>query len=77
MTPKYRRNNTLSLNEIMRDWPETIPVLIHFKLLCVGCAVAPFHTIKDACIQHKSDEGVIRDALAKAVRDASGRSTTQ
>lgn len=38
-----------SLESLMTTWPETIPVFIRHKMLCVGCMVAPFHTVSEAC----------------------------
>lgn len=39
----------LSLNDLMKNWPETIPVFLQHHMLCVGCYVGPFHTVQDAC----------------------------
>ncbi|MEO9898989.1 MAG: DUF1858 domain-containing protein [Paracoccaceae bacterium] len=58
----------LPLAEMMTHWPETIPVFIRHKMLCVGCLISPFHTIVDACAEYSLDEG---DFLAE-LRDAVG-----
>jgi hybrid cluster-associated redox disulfide protein len=42
----------LSLEELMALWPETIPVFLRHKMLCVGCLVNPFHTVIDACAEY-------------------------
>jgi hybrid cluster-associated redox disulfide protein len=45
----------LSLNDLMIAWPETIPVFLRHKMLCVGCLVNPFHTVIDACAEYELD----------------------
>jgi hybrid cluster-associated redox disulfide protein len=40
-------------------------VLDH-RLLCVGCPIAPFHTVEDAIRAHKIDGDDFRAALMKA-----------
>ena len=57
----------VSLAEMMRHWPETIPVFLRHKMLCVGCLVSPFHTIVDACAEHQLDETKILAELIQAV----------
>ncbi|MXU66557.1 DUF1858 domain-containing protein [Oceanomicrobium pacificus] len=54
----------LSLDDLIRDRPEVVPVLLRFELLCVGCLVAPFHTLADACAEHDVEEEVLMAALA-------------
>lgn len=52
----------LSLADLMRHWPDTIPVFLRHKMLCVGCLISPFHTIVDACAEYGLDE---REFLAE------------
>ncbi|WP_296432279.1 DUF1858 domain-containing protein [Yoonia sp.] len=40
------------LNELIADWPETVEVFFRHQMLCVGCLVAPFHTVTDACKEY-------------------------
>lgn len=37
----------LTVDEVMRRWPRTLPVFVKLKLDCVGCDMAPFETIAD------------------------------
>lgn len=46
----------LPLADLMTRWPETIPVFMRHKMLCVGCLISPFHTIVDACQEYGLDE---------------------
>lgn len=32
---------------VLRDWPQTIPVFIGYRMGCVGCAMSAFDTIAD------------------------------
>ena len=48
---------------VMRDAPETIRVFLKFRMGCVGCPIACFHTVDDACREHGVDREVFLDAL--------------
>ncbi|HEY8335493.1 MAG TPA: DUF1858 domain-containing protein [Tardiphaga sp.] len=54
------------VDDVMNVWPSTIRVFLDFKFGCVGCPIAAFHTIDDACSAH----GVDRTAFLKALRAA-------
>ncbi|WP_417268189.1 DUF1858 domain-containing protein [Celeribacter baekdonensis] len=45
----------LTLEDLMAQWPATIPVFLRHKMLCVGCLVTPFHTLQDACAEYRLD----------------------
>ncbi|MBI5262588.1 MAG: DUF1858 domain-containing protein [Bradyrhizobium sp.] len=51
------------VDDIMRGWPQTIRVFLEFRMSCVGCPIATFHTVDDACREH----GVEQDAFLKAL----------
>jgi hybrid cluster-associated redox disulfide protein len=57
----------LPLSELMRRWPQTIPVFMSHRMLCVGCLVTPFHTVTDACAEYHVDEDDFIDELHKAI----------
>ncbi len=59
---------TMVLSDIMGRWPQTIPVFIKHKMLCVGCAITPYHTIRDACEEHEIPEPLFRDELAQVIK---------
>jgi len=52
------------VDDVMRGAPQTIRVFLAFKMGCVGCPIACFHTVDDACREH----GVDRDAFLDALR---------
>ena len=53
----------LTVSEIMRRWPAAMRLFIDRRLLCVGCPIAPFHTLTDVARAH----GVDYDDLLEAV----------
>ncbi len=56
----------ISLADIMRIWPRTVDVFLRYRMLCVGCVIARFHTVADASREHGIDEFELRAALAAA-----------
>ena len=61
----------LAVADIMTLWPETIGTFIAFKLHCIGCPIAAFHTLTDAADEH----GTPLDELTAAVEDAISETT--
>lgn len=54
----------MTVDEIMRQWPATIRLFIQSRMLCVGCPIGIFHTMKDACEAYGIDEAsFLRDLL--------------
>lgn len=74
--PRFPLDPDLPLDDMMRQWPSTIPVLLRHRFLCVGCPIAPFHTLIDACREHGADlEAVtveVEAAAASAPPPAAG-----
>lgn len=52
MPPKRFYNPDLSLSDLFNTWPETKQVFFRHHMLCVGCLIAPFHTVRDACREY-------------------------
>jgi hybrid cluster-associated redox disulfide protein len=63
MTIRFDSN----VEEIMSAFPGTIRVFLKFRMGCVGCPIACFHTVDDACFEH----GIDREAFMSALRAAS------
>ena len=57
----------LPLSELMDRWPETIPVFLRHRMICVGCLINPFHTVVDACAEYGLDEDIFVAELRAAV----------
>lgn len=57
----------MSIDKMMRAWPLTIRVVLKHRMLCVGCPVASFHTISDACREHGVDESLFLNEVAREI----------
>ena len=57
----------LPLADLMTRWPQTVPVFVRHRMLCVGCLVSPFHTVIDACAEYHLDEEAFMKELMLAV----------
>ena len=67
--PKIKPDDPdMPLADLMTLWPETIPVFMRHKMLCVGCLISPFHTIVDACREYDLDQ----EAFAAELLEATG-----
>lgn len=53
-----------SVDDVMRNSPARIRVFLQFGMGCVGCPIACFHSVDDACREH----GVDRNAFLNALR---------
>lgn len=55
----------LDLDTLLRRFPQLSPAFLSRDMLCVGCLVAPFHTISDACAEYGlSQEGFIEELFS-------------
>lgn len=59
----------MTVDEIMRRWPATIRVFIRHRMLCIGCPIGAFHTVRDACDAHQLDEDSFLRELLAAMQD--------
>jgi hybrid cluster-associated redox disulfide protein len=55
------------VDDIMRTAPHTIRVFLAFRMACVGCPIATFHTVEDACREHAIDQDKFLAALCECV----------
>lgn len=60
-------HRTSVVENVMRDWPATIRTFLDFKLACVGCPIATFHTVADSCHEHGIEEATFLTALRAVV----------
>lgn len=68
--PPLTIDSEMTVDEIMRRWPATIRVFIRNRMLCIGCPIGVFHTVKDACAAHDLDEeSLSRELLAAMTSD--------
>ena len=59
---------TLSVAEIMTISPSTIRLFIEWHLHCIGCPIAPFHTLDNAAFEHGIVAGDLIAAVEAAIR---------
>jgi hybrid cluster-associated redox disulfide protein len=65
MKSKQTIDPDMCMDDLMRQWPETIGVLIRNRMLCVGCPIALFHTVAEACEEHDvNEETFVRELVA-------------
>jgi hybrid cluster-associated redox disulfide protein len=57
----------LPLADLMTSWPAVISVFQRHRMLCVGCLIAPFHTVTDACREYGLEEDAFLHELMQAV----------
>jgi hybrid cluster-associated redox disulfide protein len=62
----------MTVDEVMRRWPATIRIFLDFQMSCVGCPIAGFHTVEDACREHGTAPGDFLSALRAAARAVNG-----
>lgn len=55
------------VNDVMNKWPATIRVFLNFRMRCVGCPIGCFHTVEDACREHRTDRDAFLQALNEVV----------
>ena len=60
--------STRPVDDVMRRWPATIRVFLDHRMHCVGCPIACFHTIDDACREHDVDRTDFLDEIRAAAR---------
>ena len=54
----------MTVDQVMNRWPASIRVFMDFRLGCVGCPIASFHSVDEASREHKIDG----DAFLLALR---------
>ena len=56
-------DSCLLVDDVMHRWPSTIRVFLDHKMGCVGCPIATFHSVDEACSEHKIDGAAFLAAL--------------
>ena len=57
----------MTVDQVMNRWPASIRVFMDFKLECVGCPIATFHSVDEASREHAIDGGAFLVALQAVV----------
>ena len=53
----------MTVDQVMNRWPASIRVFMDFKMGCVGCPIATFHSVDEAGREHGIDGGAFLAAL--------------
>ena len=61
---------TTLVDDVMRRCPATIRVFLDYRMHCVGCPIACFHTVDDACREHNVDRESFLSDLRKTEAQA-------
>lgn len=57
----------LTVAELLRGWPALVPVLLHRRMACPGCAMAPFMTLREAARVYAVDADALLAELGAAL----------
>jgi hybrid cluster-associated redox disulfide protein len=68
---------TTLVDDVMSRWPATIRVFLDYRMHCVGCPIACFHTVDDACREHNVDRTGLLADLRQVVERASEQVLTK
>jgi hybrid cluster-associated redox disulfide protein len=55
----------MTVDHVMNRWPTSIRVFMDFKMSCVGCPIATFHSVEEASREHEIDAAVFLSALQR------------
>ena len=45
----------MTVDQVMKRWPASVRVFLDFKMSCVGCPIAAFHSVDEASREHEID----------------------
>ena len=60
-----RISKELALGEVVRRFPEAVPVMLDYGLHCIGCHVAAFETIEQGAIAHGMSDADLEKMLSE------------
>jgi hybrid cluster-associated redox disulfide protein len=52
-----------TVDEVLRRQPATFRIFLDYKMRCIGCPIARFHTIGEACRAHHVEPTAFLSAL--------------
>ena len=58
----------MTVDQVMNRWPASIRVFMDFKMGCIGCPIATFHSVDEASREHEIDGGAFLLALSACVQ---------
>ena len=61
---------TLSIAELLKRFPQTISIFIQYRMACVGCAIAAFHTVAEAAAIYGVDTELFISELEQKIQSS-------
>jgi len=58
------------VDDVMQNCPATIRIFLDYRMKCVGCPIACFHTVEDACREHGAESAGFLAALRACAGEA-------
>lgn len=55
------------VKDLMRRWPQTVPIFIRHRMRCPGCLLAPFMTLAEAAAEHGVDVSALERDIMRAI----------
>lgn len=55
--------------DVLRTWPQTIPVFLRHKTACVGCAMSPFETLADVSRNYQIPLQRLLEELSETLKE--------
>jgi hybrid cluster-associated redox disulfide protein len=53
----------MTVEQVMNRWPDSIRVFLDFRMSCVGCPIASFHSVDEASREDQIDGTAFLAAL--------------
>lgn len=60
----------MTIDELLKRWPQTLVVVKRLRLVCLGCAIAPFCTVAEAAVLHGLDRQELLGHLQVAIGES-------
>jgi hybrid cluster-associated redox disulfide protein len=59
---------SMPVQEIVRQWPQSIPIFIKYRMSCVGCSLEAFESLAQALSNYTIPAEVFLEELCAAIR---------
>jgi hybrid cluster-associated redox disulfide protein len=58
----------LTVAEVLTRWPQTIPIFLRYRMICVGCPIAPFETLAEVAAIYDLDLNRFLSELGQVIQ---------
>lgn len=59
------------VSDVLNRHPSTMRVFIDHRMACIGCVIAPYHTIEEACAEYNLEVDAIMREMVGTLHKAS------